>query len=301
MGQYYHPVDMQLREHVYSHSLDCGLKMAEILGSCHRVCDAVAILLADSDAEPARPADLVQEGVTGRWAGHPVLYIGDYAADGDLPSWRWDVKEGDLYNMLGGSSDEDEPAPAWEEVSGLVRPVIERASGYVWLRRGSSIELVETTPRDGGGYTVRIPDRVSQYYRDILEAARPLVEARTDLSFLSPEDVADGRRRLIVNLDKIEFVDPEAFGETPTLAGILKGMSDVFEADGWSSLQAMNAMLFHNGSRGGGDEEGPMVGRWRGDRIVILGEGASAPLPQLEEVRGSYEDISEQAKANPLG
>lgn len=302
MGQYYHPVDMELREHIYSHSLDCGLKMGEILGSCHRVCDAVAILLADSTSDDHRPGDLHVDGVTGRWAGHPVLYIGDYAAKGDLPSWRWEIGEEKLYNALRGTDEEGEPIDhSWDEISHLVRPVIERASGHVWVRGRGSVDLVAATPRDGGGYTVRIPDRANQYLRDSLEAVRPQVEARTDLTFLSAADVADGRRRLMVNLDKLEFVDPEAFGETPTLAGILAGMRAVFDDDGWSSLQAFNAMLFHNGSRGGGDEEGPMVGRWRGDRIVILGENGSDRFPTIDQVRDCFLDVSEEARANPLG
>lgn len=293
MGQYHHPVNMELKEHIYSHNLGCGLKMGEILWSCYSVIDAVAIMLTHNERPTQQPGDLFKDGVTGRWAGHPILYIGDYGGDGDLPSWRWDVNEEDLYDLLGGNEpDENGVKPEWAEVSELVKSVIERYSGYAF----SGNDVIKVQPRPEGGYTVEMPADANHYLRQRIESQRGDVESRSDLTFVKPEEFAIGQRRLIVNLDKLEYVDPEVFGETPTLAGMLAAVRDSFDNETWSSVQAMNAMLFHNGARGGGDDEGEMVGRWRGDRIVIIGEQETTRFPSIGQVVDGYENISQQAK-----
>ena len=304
MGQYHYAINMDVKEHISSHNLDCGLKMWEILYSCHRVTDAMVILLANNEAPSDQPADLYMPGTTGRWAGQAAMYVGDYAEDGDMANWRWSTPESEVYGAAGSDGDDDGGIPEeWVEISSFVKPVIERSSGMMYAGRGigGSGDLTEVKPKEGGGYTIDIPKDANEYLRDRLMSCKEEIEARTDVSFLAPEDFAKGQRRLMVNLDKREFVDPEAFGEVPTLAGILKGMIDVYDAEGWSSNQALNSMLFFNGARGGGDAEGEMIGRWRGDRIVVLGTQESERFPTHEEVRAEYADISQLARAAKVG
>lgn len=323
MGQYYHPVNMELKEHLYSHNMDCGLKMGEILWSCYSLAESVAIFLAHNERETQQPGDLFRDGVTGRWAGHPLLYIGDYAEDGDLPGWRFDVAESELYGLLGSdnSPDEDGVPREYIEVSDFVMPVIERYAGSAFHKLVTETRMRDmstgamTTYRSARGNLVqvkRLPDGRytpdmracggNPYYRRQYEQAREQIEARSDLSFLTDDEIAVGQRRLIVNLDKLEFMDPVAFGEVPTLAGMMRGMRAAFdsfdtrETAGWSSVQALNSMLFFNGARGGGDDEGPMVGRWRGDRLVIIGEQETSRFPSIAQVEASFDNISLQAR-----
>lgn len=290
MGQYYKPVNMALKESIYTHSLGCGLKMGEILWSALSVCDAMTILLAHNEGVTDRPGDLHLEGVTGRWAGQPSFYVGDYAEDGDMPNWNWPLLESEVY----GAGEKDD---AWRDVSDIVKPVIERYSHHLFASTGWGKGTVEVRATKDGGYEVVIPDDANDYMRQSLKTADTEVRERQGVVFLSDEEKADGQTRLIVNLDKLEFIDPVAFGETPTLAGMLQAMLDGGMND-WTSMQALNATLFLNERRGGGDAEGDLVGRWRGDRIVVLGDEPTKDYPTHEEIRSTYRDISTFAQSN---
>jgi len=123
-------------------------------------------------------------------------------------------------------------------------------------------------------------------------------------SFQPLEDVPDvipaetegmGGALIWVNLDRREFVDPAAMGDTPDLAGVMTGMS----------ARAVLGMIVHHERRGGGDlgDLGPIsiAGRWRGDRIVLLGAAGFKP-PQgkrieQDEVRRSFVDATANAEA----
>ena len=46
---------------------------------------------------------------------------------------------------------------------------------------------------------------------------------------LRPEEILEGQRRVIVNLETLEYIDPVKFGHAPTLAGMVsvgKGCAD---------------------------------------------------------------------------
>lgn len=297
MGQYYKPLNMDLKESLNPHGLDCGVKMGEILWSCHRVCDAMTILLTHNEGGSTRPGDLHLDGVTGRWAGKSSFYVGDYAEDGDMPNWNWPIAESDVYRA--GEEDEDEGEKSdWTDVTDLVKPIIERSSHCLYASKHWGAGLVEVEANAKGGYDVAIPPDANQYLRQTLQTAQAEVAGRRGVEFLTDEQRADGQTRLIVNLDKLEFIDPAAFGETPTLAGMLKGMLDVYDSTQWSSIQALNATLFFGMRRGGGDAEGDLVGPWRGDRIVVLGDDATKDYPTQDEIRSSYHDISAFARDN---
>jgi hypothetical protein len=104
-----------------------------------------------------------------------------------------------------------------------------------------------------------------------------------------------GDAMIWVNLDRQEFIDPAAFDETPDLAGIMIG----------ESARSVLAMLVHHERRGGGDlgDLGPIqiAGRWRGDRIVLLGSGNfRAPKSKAisqDTVRKTYVDVTDNALA----
>jgi hypothetical protein len=78
---------------------------------------------------------------------------------------------------------------------------------------------------------------------------------------IRPEEIPEGQRRVIVNLDSLEYVDPARFGQEPTLAGMLADRGPLpwpkpFEKGGVSCIDvagALFAMLCHPKRRGGGD------------------------------------------------
>jgi hypothetical protein len=89
---------------------------------------------------------------------------------------------------------------------------------------------------------------------------------------IRPDEIAEGQRRVIVNLDSLEYLDPVKFGQVPTLAGMLadRGPPPLASAGAgsWPKLfekadpggvscidvaGALFAMLCHPRRRGGGD------------------------------------------------
>ncbi len=63
MGQYYYPVSMEKREHVYSHSYGNGLKLMEHSWIGNNFVNAVSTLIAKG----------------GAWFGDRIVWAGDYA------------------------------------------------------------------------------------------------------------------------------------------------------------------------------------------------------------------------------
>ncbi len=114
---------------------------------------------------------------------------------------------------------------------------------------------------------------------------------------IRPDEVAEGQRWVIVNLDTREYLDPEKFGQVPTLAGMLAFRGPppwpkaLEKADPGSiaaidTADALFTLLTHPKRRGGGDipntrEEAlargskavwrgvnSIQGRWRGCRVL---------------------------------
>jgi hypothetical protein len=148
-----------------------------------------------------------------------------------------------------------------------------------------------------------------------------------------PEEVPEGRRRVIVNLDTLEYIDPVRFGQAPTLAGMVSlAPKDrdlpVLRKANQDNLQvvdvadALFVMLCHPKRRGGGDipanaEElmaayggnprdprtkaadlfksvEDFKGRWRGSRILGTSEIRYEDSPTTEEVVEKGTDISDK-------
>jgi hypothetical protein len=145
----------------------------------------------------------------------------------------------------------------------------------------------------------------------------PWDRAPLDLSHHNVRDAdADvGQTRVFANLDRREYVDPIAFGEQPTLAGIMRAsacdhhqrmaidmligptgvQSNVRTGDnGLGCASAIWAMLLHPETRGGGDisaEDFSQVGRWRNNRLVLTSE-YEGDFPSTDDVRSTFTDIS---------
>jgi len=76
---------------------------------------------------------------------------------------------------------------------------------------------------------------------------------------------------LIVNIDKGEYLDPHAFGEGRHLREFGRTQSLVAAALVW--------LLSRSNGQGGGDVPAHiLVGRWAGDRVVVVGEKCPAGI-----------------------
>lgn len=104
-----------------------------------------------------------------------------------------------------------------------------------------------------------------------------------------------GQNRLIVNLDKLEYINPLLMGEVATTAGLMQS------EDGAAGM--LGLALVYPEHRGTGDMDEPsrtrkadrLLGRWRGDRILVSAEqNASPDLPNNEEVRAGFTDVTQR-------
>lgn len=282
MGQYHHAVCPSKGSSLHPSAFGSGSKQAEITGSGAALMDAVAIRIADPSGSRL-PGDLHIPRQTGAWAGEPVFFIGDYAENGDARRWPWNVAEGDCY---GHSSTRKAKGQA-------LAPHVLKLHGYVagyeeWKTVDQAGKVIHTSRTlqsipisfEGGKAML---DEAGCYPHQV-DAHRKQLQAMGDLGDLDEKDYAidasEGQRRVIVNLDLKEYVDPYQMGEIPTLAGICRATVKNYDArrgygqQDWtpSAIEATCNMLFHGEARGGGDRDGPMVGRWRTDRILITAE-----------------------------
>lgn len=313
MGQYHIPVCPDLREHLVTHSLDCGLKQIEILGSDGRVNAALAALIAVNPGNV--PADLAGSFGVGRWAGQRLFFVGDYAEPGDVPGWSG-VPVEDLYERIGAGQDlPDDPEARDPEVfcniAKAMRGTLERARSERFVVRQSYLknasgeierefEDVTCVPvyalarSDAEGSPhFRIETFNDERYAQYLERMG-ITEADVDRppldgswAGITNAEVDQGHNRVIANLDRQEFIDPASFGDVPTTAGIMRG----------DSCRALTLTLFVPYRRGGGDlaeqNELPSNGRWRGERIVATSEFESG-FPTTETVKTGWTDISQE-------
>ncbi len=81
MGQYHYLVNLDKGEYVHPHHMGHGLKAWEILMS---IGTKEAMVLLTVAPEPRGGGDLNEGTMVGRWHGDRVLFVGDYAEDGDF-------------------------------------------------------------------------------------------------------------------------------------------------------------------------------------------------------------------------
>jgi hypothetical protein len=83
MGQYHKAVNLDKKEYIHGHDIDCGLKLLEQVGFRGSTADALFLLMACSNGRGG--GDVAIHPVIGRWAGDRVAVIGDYAVSDDVP------------------------------------------------------------------------------------------------------------------------------------------------------------------------------------------------------------------------
>ena len=295
MGQYHMIVDMTAMEGLDPHALGTGLREWEIVAAEAGVCAALVGLI--STAPGNMPADLGNDPMVGRWAGHRILAVGDYADDDDIPDFEGPPLSR-LYSLVGAT----DGAPPIKDVAVLCQGMVEQGAsvrfcGGGWL---TPVEVRTTATMLGADGRARYelarkdPDEIVFLARlGVREEEWQRPPRNNAWCGIRDGEVDRGQSRLLVSLDKREFIDPLKFGEVPTTAGIMAG--------NWGSASALAITLFHPERRGGGDlpddnpDITPLKGRWRNTHIAAIGERESPGMPTLEAIRASFADISDEA------
>jgi len=117
MGQYWMPVCLDRREYIDPRELGAGLKLCEQAGSWPGTGTALVVLCAAMPVSRGG-GDLRPHPAVGRWAGHRIALVGDYAEDSDLPE---EFGASGIYEKCRSGE--------WTDVTGLVLQVIEREFG----------------------------------------------------------------------------------------------------------------------------------------------------------------------------
>jgi hypothetical protein len=320
VGQYHRPVNLTTKEFLYTHQLDCGLKAWEIIANGESICAAIAALVAVNPGNG--PADLGNSPWVGRWAGHRLLCVGDYAENDDAKNIRGyeGPPLGDLYGMC----DDDNLIPekgvkdpnTFYNITPHMRGLIEQACSVRFLPREWTLRNADTGEIDHTNISyTRVPvksraragqdgyghydllgtenQNTLDYYKraipNFYEAPWDRAPGDGSSHGIGDDELDQGQQRVFANLDTHEFIDPVAFGEVATLASIMRG--------DWGSASAFVGMLFEPERRGGGDlySESPLIGRWRNDRVIASGEYDSREFPTTEYIRKNWDNISSDA------
>lgn len=327
MGQYHALTCPDAGSYVSLTELGAGAKAVEqVWSECGPA--VLALLCASGLDDHPRSLPWTEHGT---WAGHRPLMIGDYGNADDLiqhdPRLNIDEAEiqGKLSDRQAGLWMTPRPLKKLRDLSSALIPVIERALGcrasdlcvegrraYGKTRVWREFVKVKQDQSSTLGWDLdvdHLPEDERQRLMDYYEQTGVLGSARWRRSPVhidnnrlpsAPDAIPSssdgtGDHLLWVNLDRREYVDPLAFNDSPDLAGVMVGRSS----------RAIMAMLYHFESRGGGDlrQMGPLsiVGRWRGDRIVLMGSKGFKPKRQdrvhQADVRADFVDISGNAYA----
>ncbi len=112
MGQYHHPVCIEMAEGLSPNAMDAGLKEGEQGFSRPSTPNVIVALVCARGGN--MPADCAQSPLIGRWAGTRVLIQGDYAEDTDIPGWKG-PRLSKLYRAM-TPAEERKPKRAWNGV-----------------------------------------------------------------------------------------------------------------------------------------------------------------------------------------
>lgn len=326
MGQYYKLACPEAGTMISSRDFGGGVKALEQIWSFG---SPAALALLSATTTGTHPRDLPW-APKGQWAGRAPLMLGDYAnqnaPDGDLID-RDEIlpaPEDKLYELAGEKTGSLTTAhrrsKSAKAISEDMLPILERAGNIRFTdftqegqETGRWRDIIEVAPSTSHatGWDVDMEaiepqylEEVQQYWErtGILEKEnwrRPPLTMTGHDGHAAPDHVPSvkaagtGDALLWVNLDRCEFIDPEALGDTPDLAGVMDG----------KSAKAVLGMICHHDRRGGGDlaDLGPLHigGRWRGDRIVLMGKSGFKPKkgPRVEQgqVRHAFTDVSGNA------
>jgi hypothetical protein len=81
MGQYHKLYNIDKKEYVHAHRLDCGLKLMEQCGFKKSTATALWLMLASSNGRGG--GDATEHPLVGSWAGDRIVIQGDYAEPED--------------------------------------------------------------------------------------------------------------------------------------------------------------------------------------------------------------------------
>lgn len=181
----------------------------------------------------------------GRWAGKRIAIIGDYTEPDDLPSVP-NVQR--LYESREDFEPTDDYYAGWkaEELPVDISSIAQQA-------------LVNR-----GIWTSLPPDGTPSW----------------SVSQANDNYVPTGGEGIIANLDKMQALDPAAFGDSRVSGAFINP-----DQPAGSTMTALVLLLAISHNRGGGDFHGdsPLLGTWAGDRIAIV------PFPPSES---PFTDIS---------
>jgi hypothetical protein len=366
MGQYHHPVCIDAEEGLDPAGMDSGLKEGE--QGFNRPSTPAAIIALVCARGGNMPADCSQSPLIGRWAGKRVLVQGDYAEDDDIPGWKG-PRLSKLYRAM-RSVEERKPKQDWRSIP-VFADITRDACAFLEAACNVRYFLQEQICKDGDPRSKtygQVIDRwTSTHSVQVKPVARHFgncgvaeyviadVYDMRDLEYLKrcgmkpedvqrpprsgdwhgflPKEIPEGQRRVIVNLDALEYIDPVKFGQAPTLAGMVTSAPQdrdllILKKANQDNLQIVDvagglfAMLCHPKRRGGGDipanaEElvaayggnarepraraaklfkgvEDVKGRWRGGRLLGTSEIRYEAWPTTEEVLEKGTDISDK-------
>lgn len=322
MGQYHILACPEAGSIVNPQSLGVLQKALEQISSC-TIPAALAILCSAGRGRGAR--DLPWAPV-GPWAGKMPLMIGDYSENGDIigRDALLGMPESELYDARSPRATRLDSRPArrkkLKDIAPALLPVLERAHDIRFNHvdhTGNPVlkeqwrTMFYPVCRNGDGWAINTfetagaeKDGLLDFYERIgafeetawqRDAVLPHPERHFTPGCAVPDNLPDyaeapGERMIWVNLDRREFIDPAAMGDTPDMVGIMAG----------HSTRAVLAMIVFHERRGGGDIDptGPIhvAGRWRGDRIVLMGSGGFRPAGESrlypKDVYADFLDIT---------
>lgn len=280
MGQYHNLVCITRNACLSSYALHAGAKAREQAGH-PAIGPAMAVLCATGYGTHARDLPWLDKG---QWAGQPLAMVGDYAEDNDLIHpllGGTNPPESSLYGANKNGKPSKRRKKALTCVGRALLPAIERTTN-IRVTRYRPNQPTEGWQTIIGPVTFQHPGWVlnsgkrSKADKDLEVFAeradpertylRPPMPLKDAPDFIPPAtEVGPGAAGLWVSIDSGEYIDPAAFGA-----------HDLTDTINEHSLNgAVLTTLFHPDRRGGGDWPDDsalgMVGRWRGDRLVLLG------------------------------
>jgi hypothetical protein len=254
MGQYHHPVCIEAEEGLNPAGMDSGLKEGEQGFNRPSTPNAIVALVCARGGN--MPADCSQSPLIGRWAGKRVLIQGDYAEDHDIPGWKG-PRLSKLYRAMRPVEDRKpkkdwRTTPVFADITHDACALLETACNVRYFEQEQickdgdprSKTYGQVIDRWTSTHSVQVKPvarhfgncGVAEYVIDSIYNARDLeylkrcgmkpedIQRPTrsgDWHGFLQEEIPEGRRRLIVNLDTLEYIDPVKFGQIPTLAGMV--------------------------------------------------------------------------------
>lgn len=321
MGQYHKLICATAGTALRASSLNCDSKAIAQIDS-DPILASLALLLAGELGD--HPRDLPW-APTGIWGGHAPVMIGDYAEDTDMID-RDDILPGGEISLYENSGMKKGPVKAGRRtktpkcVGEALKPILERAlslrftdmdiDGRVDETDGYLVHVAPSSAHPSGwdrrteGLTPEYNKMCDFLHENDAHIIRgdwrrpPARMSGAPDNVPSVGEAGAGDKLIWVNLDRQEFIDPQPLGDTPDLAGVMCGISS----------KAVLSMLFMDEQRGGGDIHhcGPIyiTGRWRGDRIVLMGTKGFKPKgePRISHsyVQENFTDITSTVRPSVM-